>query len=130
MGLLAEWNDLQDGLATVGVKGELLGSLERILAAIIILGDVKFNSLAHDSSSVANKDIIQNAANMLAVDADMLEKVLTSQDIVIAGETTVKSLDSRHASANRDSLAKMIYANLFAWIFKMCNEFLTDTQAA
>lgn len=130
MGLLAEWNDLQDGLAAVGVKGELLGSLERILAAIIILGDIKFNSQANDSSSVANKDIIQNAANMLAVDADVLEKVLTSQDIVIAGETTVKSLDSRHASANRDSLAKMIYANLFAWIFKMCNEFLTDTQAA
>ena len=129
-GMAAEWLALVDGLTTVGVKGELMNSMMRILSGILLLGDVDFKAGGHDSSRVTNQNVVANVCTMLALDATRLSKVLTCQDIVVNGETTTRPLNVSLAASTRDALAKMIYAKIFDWIFKMSNEFLSDPAAS
>ena len=127
--MAAEWLELVDGLTHVGVKGELMDSVMRILSGILQVGDIDFKDGENDTSQVGNQNVVGNVCKMLALDETLLSKVLTSIDIVIRGETTTRAHDAHAATSSRDALGKMIYGKVFDWIFKMSNEFLSDPAA-
>jgi len=129
-GLKVEWDELIAGMAYIGVEGEPIESLKRMLAGILVTGDIKFSEGANDSSTIDNQNIVENVAKLLSINFDDLSASLTTTSKVTRGEKIVKNLDKEAAASNRDAMAKMIFFKIFVWIFELCNEILVDPSAA
>lgn len=54
-GLKVEWDELVAGMAYIGVEGQPIASLKRILAGILVTGDVSFDDGGNDSSKIKDK---------------------------------------------------------------------------
>jgi myosin heavy subunit len=64
-GLRVEWDELLTGLEYIGVEGAPIQCLKRILAGIMVTGDVAFTGGSNDSSSITTKVGCQSVAVVL-----------------------------------------------------------------
>ena len=74
--------------------------------------------------TAAGAPALATAAKLLGVDANLLERALTTRKIHAGGESIVSVLNAASACEGRDALAKAIYAALFDSIVASVNEAL------
>eukprot|EP00038_Savillea_parva_P014489 m.11130 g.11130 ORF g.11130 m.11130 type:complete len:1020 (+) comp2818_c0_seq1:31-3090(+) len=129
-GLRSEWEETVSSLSNIGVTGDALESLKRILAGIIVTGDISFTSGKHDSSHITNKDVTERVARLLGTNFDDLCRALTITTAMARGEKVTRNLTTVHAAATRDAMARMIYYRIFTQLFELCNEILVDPSAS
>ena len=125
----------------------------RVAAAVLQLGDIGFEASeeghAVASSSVANqepvgdknrrrtssaevaddaKEPLSNAAILLRVSEDALQRSLTLRQIhTPEGQVTLK-LKPETATHARDAMAKMVYGELFEWVVARINSSIEATR--
>ncbi|KAG2661989.1 protein OPAQUE1-like isoform X1 [Panicum virgatum] len=110
----------------VGISRKDQDAIFRTLAAILHLGNIEF-APGKDSDSSKIKDStsnfhLQTAANLFMCDADLLVSTLCSRSINTREGIIIKALDCSAAAANRDALAKTVYARLFDWLVENINK--------
>lgn len=115
----------------LGFEKEEIDNVLTLLAAILHLGNVAFTQTAQDGSQIdagSEKSLSYflralNCENAAEVESDFTS-TLCHRIIRTPEGDMKKSLSVQEAVYARDSLAKLIYQQLFNWIVIRCNEAL------
>uniref|UniRef100_A0A7E4ZTC1 Myosin motor domain-containing protein n=1 Tax=Panagrellus redivivus TaxID=6233 RepID=A0A7E4ZTC1_PANRE len=129
----ADFNSLVKAFDILKIDSSRQAEIFRIFAGVLELGNIVFDSATADSAVVGKgcESTIQKVCSesLFAVDSSALKTWLTAREIRAGGEVVRKLLNVSDACANRDALAKMIYACLFNWIVDKINENLDQGTA-
>lgn len=129
-------------MRTTGFRRDIRRSLFSVLAGILHLGNVTFDSslaiqqqqLANGNGKVITGDMsdralvshssraaMEAAARLLGVDARAFARVLIASKLDVRGEITYRPYTPSMASDARDAVARVIYGRLFHWLVRRLN---------
>ena len=120
-------------MRTVGIEGEHVQGVTRLLASLLHLGDISFAVTDEDACNIADAAPLQKACEYLQVPVEVLEEALTSRTMKsFSGSLYRIPLKVQEACYSRDAVAKAVYAKLFDYLVLRVNESLltqTETRA-
>jgi myosin heavy subunit len=103
-----EWEDTIKKLESLGVGGEALKRMLRTIAANFAIGNLLFEKAGPEAFKVKNKEQIVMIAELLEVDAALLEMKMTSRLIKTKTEEYTVNLKENECVDTRDALAKQV----------------------
>jgi myosin-5 len=124
----AEFNLTRAALTKVGVPAETQAGIWRLLAALLLIGDVKITATRTDSNLSPDDESLVKACNLLGIDANNFAKWIVKKQLITRGEKIVSNLTQQQAIVVRDSVAKFIYSSLFDWLVERTNESLATEE--
>lgn len=127
------WKKLNNSFKVVGFKDTDIDSIQRILAAIINLGDIEFGEMitgenTDNAACLIDSSPLIKVANLLGVERNELNDCLISNSVVMRGETIIKNNTIEEAAATRDAMAKALYGRMFDWIVNHINTLLISNH--
>lgn len=117
-----EYKACQSAMRTLNFTPEEMGSIWRIVAAVLHLGNVEFTTGDGEASHVNTPKLTRQVAQLLQVDEQELVRALCSRVIAASGEVMHKGHTASQANFGRDAFGKAIYERLFKWIVSKINE--------
>lgn len=109
-----------EALSQLGIDPE---SVWRIVAAILLLGEVVFEGAEDGSGAAVSADCdLRSLSKLLGVGEPDMQKLLTQRVTKGKLRTSKKVLSVEEAETARDDLATRIYARLFDWIVAQVNK--------
>jgi myosin heavy subunit len=122
----AEFRDVVAAMVTLSFIGDFSEMLYSIIACILHLGNIDFES-SGEGSQVSNRSLstVNTAAILLGVDPTRLSSSFSEKHVQMArGESVTMKLTMAQAIDTRDTLVKALYSNLFDYTVKRVNETL------
>ncbi|XP_065213271.1 neither inactivation nor afterpotential protein C [Planococcus citri] len=102
--------------------------VQKILAAIILLGDITFKEARDEGSEVENVDIANNVATLLGVDEKKFLWALCNYCVIQKGNAIRKKQTVAHAVEAQAVLARGLYGRLVDFIVNVINLRLSVTR--
>lgn len=126
------FGELQAAFKSLGFKPKHVQSIFRILSAILLLGNLRFDHcLSQDrSASVTNLETLESVADLLGVSSEDLSRVLTNRVQYIRKETITVLLRPDAALHQRDDFSNALYGVLVAYVIETANHKLFPGDAA
>eukprot|EP01059_Diplonema_ambulator_P016677 TRINITY_DN283_c0_g1_i1.p1 TRINITY_DN283_c0_g1~~TRINITY_DN283_c0_g1_i1.p1 ORF type:complete len:1165 (+),score=492.95 TRINITY_DN283_c0_g1_i1:85-3579(+) len=116
-----EFRETIEAMDALGIDPGERDAVFRMVAAILHLGDCTFKQNG-DHFVVDTRESLDNAADLLEVDSDLLERAITWKTLEISGDVTHVQLDHQQCKEVRDALCKSIYAKIFDWVVEEINK--------
>ncbi|KAL1917027.1 uncharacterized protein VTP21DRAFT_5225 [Calcarisporiella thermophila] len=113
----------KEAMRSLGLRSRQIAHIYRVLAAILHLGNIHFiDSTAQDEpATVKNMDILEFVADLLGVEVNALQNVLTYKTKLLNKDIISMVLDAQQATNQCDELARGLYSLLFAWVVEFLN---------
>ncbi|XP_055383448.1 myosin-IIIb-like [Condylostylus longicornis] len=124
------WKQLMSSFKVLGFRNEEVDTVNRVLSAILNLGDLEFGEAVSNDNTDPKARIIDVApvhrvSKLLGIEVSELVEALTSNSVVTKGETITKNNTMFEAGAARDAMAKGLYGRLFDWMVNQINLILS-----
>lgn len=124
------WKQLKSCFKLLGFQDDEVDMVNRVLAAILNLGDMEFGELISNDNTDNKARVVDMApmhrvAKLLGVEATDLLEALSSNAVVTRGETINRSNTVTEATAARDAMSKGLYGRLFDWMVNQINVLLS-----
>lgn len=132
---IEEFETRLNAMMTIGIDKEEIGHVLKIVAAVLNLGNAKFDAPPNNSegSQVMQEcaPSVELAAKLIGVDFKDLERALCYNTRVTRAERIRSPVNVRQAADNRDALARALYAITFDFIVSKTNKsigFMDDVK--
>ena len=123
-----EWTAVKDAMGQIGFSESEQEFVISVTAGVLFIGNCVFDSKMEagsvEGSKLKDRTPMQQAAKLLCLPEEALEKVLSYRSITVRGNTDVIPLSPLIARSSADSLAMGIYSNLFDWLVRRINDSL------
>ncbi|CRK93540.1 CLUMA_CG007073, isoform A [Clunio marinus] len=130
LGNAMKFKEFEQSLLALDFPQDTLESIYKILAAILILGEIRFKESETDrKAAVVNPNVIESVAEFLKVDEKKFQWSLVNYCIVIKGSVEKRRHTADEARDARDVLAGTIYARLVDFIVNTINHKLAFNRA-
>ena len=105
-----QWlKEVEDSFKSIGFTAEEQDAIWKVLASILLLGNVKFTPEGGAGSTATNID--DSITKFLDCKKAAVVKALTHNTVMVAGSPVSADLDPDQASAARDTLCKKMYVH-------------------
>eukprot|EP00727_Mastigamoeba_balamuthi_P007168 m51a1_g3071 putative myosin ii heavy chain (1786) ;mRNA; f:21639-27454 len=126
----AEFAATRRAMELFGVSAEQQEEIFRLVAAVLWLGNLKFEDNAKEEAAVTSREALENAAALLQVSSEALERAILKKRITAGGQTVVTHQRASMAAASRDALARALYDRLFDYIVRTINQMINHEGRA
>lgn len=119
----ARFKDFELSLLALDISQDILESIYKIFAAILILGDVRFKESDNDrKAALVDLRIIGIIADLLGVDEKKFQWSLLNYCVIINGNVEKRRHSVDEARDARDVLAGTIYSRLADFLINTINQ--------
>ncbi|KAL1398034.1 hypothetical protein pipiens_009276, partial [Culex pipiens pipiens] len=127
------WKQLLASFKVLGFRDDEVDMVNRVLAAILNLGDLEFGEMDSNDNTDSKARVIDVApmhrvSKLLGVESSDLLEALTSNSVVTRGETITRHNNVAEACTARDAMAKGLYGRLFDWMVNQINLLLVHNR--
>lgn len=120
-GNVSKFKEFEETLKLLDFDDEQLQEIRKVLAAILILGNVRFSDDGK-YATIETMDEVRKVAQLLEVDEKKFEWALVNYCLVQAGAAEKRKHSIDEARDARDVLAAAIYSRLVDWIVNVINQ--------
>jgi myosin heavy subunit len=115
-----------NAMLTIGISQHDIQQVLRMVAAVLHMGNIKFDAPPNNSEGSAPMSeciaSMEMASKLMSVETKALESALCTNTRVTRSERIRSPVNVRHASDNRDALAKAIYGLVFNFVVHQTNQ--------
>lgn len=127
-GNVVRYQEFEANLRLLDFDDKQIQSIRKILASILILGNVRFATAADDAddgkhfASIETHEEVRKVCKLLELDEKKFEWALVNYCLVLSGAAEKRKHTNDEARDARDVLAGTIYSRLVDWIVNITNQ--------
>lgn len=109
-------------MKNIGFSEEEINSVIDIVVAILLLGNVEFETFSKpgvgDVSRIEQgcEALVEQICKLVCLEKDAFKKALTVKTSTIMKDVIETPLSKEEAYSARDAMAKQVYGKLFSWL--------------
>lgn len=127
-GNVTKFQEFEASLKLLDFDDAQLVSIRKILAAILILGNVRFNDDGK-YATIETIDEVHKVAKLLELDEKKFEWALVNYCLIQSGQAEKRKHTNDEARDARDVLAATIYCRFVDWLINIINQKFTFGRA-
>ncbi|KAL6053329.1 Unconventional myosin-XIX [Balamuthia mandrillaris] len=124
------FQDTIKALETVGISKAQQNAIFTILAAVLHIGNVRFENAGGSDAGLklVDENPLRLACELLGCDLEGMRHVLTERKVSAANETYTVPMSLEQADGARDALSMLLYSRMFDWLVTALNDNIANTS--